>query len=113
LQEDDGVKTILNEKLAKLKERNMRDPSLALGRDSLFEEDTWDACFREWRESSPPVERVIASNSLHLSATAAMRCVEIAKLQLYRYKETYFTLQKAAKGYRKVSYLICKVLRSQ
>ncbi|XP_031553252.1 uncharacterized protein LOC116290374 [Actinia tenebrosa] len=108
LMEDERVNTILNEKLAKLRERNMNDPALALGRDNAFEEGTWSACFDEWRESSSPVERVIASNSLHLGARAAMRCVDLAKLQLHRYKETYCTLQKAALGYRKIKQKLIK-----
>lgn len=40
-----------------------------------------------------------------------MRCVELAKLQLHRYKETYVTLQKAAKGYKKVNSFENKMFR--
>ncbi|KAK3704545.1 hypothetical protein QZH41_018264 [Actinostola sp. cb2023] len=108
LMEDDRINSILNEKIAELSKRNTRDPALALGRDSLYQKDTWDKCFQEWRETSPPIEQVIVSNSLHLGASAAMRCVEIAKLQLHRYKETYITLQKAAKGYKKLKQKLIK-----
>lgn len=88
-----------------MSKRKRCDPALALGRDSLYEKDTWDERFKKWRETSPPVEQVLVSNSVHLGATTAMRCVELAKVQLHRYKETYITLQKAAKGYKKVRFV--------
>ncbi|KXJ29096.1 uncharacterized protein LOC110252352 [Exaiptasia diaphana] len=108
LLEDERVNNILNEKIDELSKRKRCDPALALGRDSLYEKDTWDECFKKWRETSPPVEQVLVSNSVHLGATTAMRCVELAKVQLHRYKETYITLQKAAKGYKKIKQKLIK-----
>ncbi|XP_032234122.1 uncharacterized protein LOC116616226 [Nematostella vectensis] len=111
LSEDERVQPIVNEKLAELNKRVHSDPCVALGRDGLYNKEVWDERFRDFGGSCPqmdPVDHVVRTNSHHLGASAAMRCVELAEDQLKRYTETFMTLQKAAYSLKKMKQKLSK-----
>ena len=102
-QEDEKTRDILNEKLSQLNRREHHDPLLALGRDNIYEEDLWEEHFEEWESGKhSSFDHVVKSNAGQLCAVAAMRTIKMAEAHHEKYLQTYKSLQKTGKNYKKV-----------
>lgn len=102
-QEDEKTRDILSEKLSQLNRREHHDPVLALGRDNIYEEDLWEEHFEEWESGKhSSFDHVVKSNAGQLCAVAAMRTIKMAEEQQEKYLQTYRSLQKTCKNYKKV-----------
>ena len=101
-QEDEKNQDFLNEKLSKLNRKEHHDPVLALGRDSIYEEELWEEHFEEWESGKNSFDHVVKSNASQLCAVAAMRTIEMAHAQHEKYIKTYKSLEKTGRSYRKV-----------
>ena len=97
------MRQILNKKLEKLNKTDVHDPVLALERDQLYNEETWNEFLQDWASPTPPFLHTVQNNSSFLGASTALRTVEIAETQCKKFKNTFLSLEKMAYAYKKVS----------